>query len=194
MSRLPAEIRTQRLLLRLPGLEDAEELNRALRTSHAELRAWMDWAVNPQTLEETGNFCRESLLGWEEERVMNALMVEQASGEIIGSTGYPRLNWAVPKFEIGYWCRTDKVGQGFVSEATLALAQHAFLGLGAKRVELRMDDRNRRSWSVAERLGFVHEATLKNNDRATDGSLRDTRVYAAFSWTDLSAVRAYRDC
>lgn len=144
MSRLPAEIRTQRLLLRLPGPEDAEELNRALRTSQAELSAWMDWAV--------------------------------------------------PKFEIGYWCRTDKVGQGFVSEATLALAQHAFLGLGAKRVALRMDDRNRRSRSVAERLGFVHEATLKNNDRATDGSLRDTRVYAAFSLTDLSAVRAYREC
>jgi RimJ/RimL family protein N-acetyltransferase len=31
---------------------------------------------------------------------------------------------------------------------------------------------------VAERLGFVREARLRNEARATDGSLRDTLIFA----------------
>lgn len=186
MSRLPTEIRTDRLLIRLPAIEDAQMLNESILASHPELSVWMDWAVEPQSLEETKNFCRESLTAWEEERGLNALMVELASGEIIGSSGYPRLDWMVPKFEIGYWCRSDKVGQGFVSEAARALAEHAFEALDANRVELRMDDRNRRSWMVAERLGFNHEATLRNDVRVPDGTLRDTRVYGAVSLKSLN--------
>lgn len=41
-----------------------------------------------------------------------------------------------------------------------------------------MDDRNERSWRVAERCGFQLEGTLRNSARTVDGQLRDTRVYA----------------
>ncbi len=190
MSRLPREIQTPRLLLRLPAAEDAEALNGAIVASHQELSQWMDWAVEPQALEQTRKFCRESLTAWEEETALNTLMVEQTTGEIIGSSGYPRLDWTVPKFEIGYWCRTDKVGQGFVSEATWALARYAFAELAASRVEVRMDDRNRRSWSVAERLGFQLEGRLGNDVRVPDGSLRDTRIYAALTLETLKTPPA----
>lgn len=185
MPRLPREIRTQRLLLRLPAVEDAEALNRAIAASQQELSQWMDWAVKPQSLDQTRAFCRDSLTAWEAESALNALMVERSSGEVIGSSGYPRLDWTVPKFEIGYWCRTDKVGQGFVSEATWALAHYAFAELAANRVELRMDDRNRRSWAVAERLGFQLEGSLGNDVAAPDGTLRDTRIYAALTLETL---------
>jgi RimJ/RimL family protein N-acetyltransferase len=179
VSRLPETLETQRLLLRLPEVADAEDLNGAILASFDELHAWMDWAAQPQSLDETRTFCRDSLTAWKEETSFNCLMIERASGAIVGASGYARLDWSVPKFEIGYWCRTDRVGQGYVSETTWALARHAFEELDARRVELRMDDRNQRSWRVAQRLGFEHEATLKNDVRSPDGSLRDTRVYAA---------------
>ena len=98
----------------------------------------------------------------------------------------PRFDWTVPKFEIGYWCRSDLTGRGLVTEATWALARHAFESLGARRVELKMDDRNRRSWAVAERLGFRLEATLRHDVRVPDGTLRDTRVYGAVSLEELN--------
>jgi RimJ/RimL family protein N-acetyltransferase len=50
-----------------------------------------------------------------------------------------------------------------------------------------MDDRNTRSWKVAERFGFELEATLKNEVRVPDGSLRDTRIYGAIRLGDLKA-------
>mgnify|MGYP001829153882 CR=1 FL=1 len=187
MSRLPREIAGQRLLLRLPVVDDVQALNEAIVASHPELSQWMDWAVSPQTPEQTAEFVRGSESSWQEETALNLLMVEQDSNEIIGATGYPRLDWQVPKFEIGYWVRSDRVGRGYASESTWMLARHAFDVLDAHRVELRMDDRNRRSWSVAERLGFTLEATLRKDVRVPDGSLRDTRVYSAIGIEELEA-------
>jgi RimJ/RimL family protein N-acetyltransferase len=50
--------------------------------------------------------------------------------------------------------------------------------LRANRVELTCDALNTRSAAVAERLGFVREARLRNEELARDGTLRDTLVYA----------------
>lgn len=185
-SRLPERIVSDRLIVRLPESTDVVALNRAIVDSHAELKVWMEWAVEPQKLDETRKFCVESRTSWESESALNCLMVERDSGEIVGGCGYPRLDWTVPKFEIGYWCRTDRVGRGLVSEASWGLTRHAFEVLAANRVELRMDEGNVRSWRVAERLGFSHEATLRNESVSPDGSLRDTRIYAA---TGLDQLR-----
>jgi len=185
VSRLPQEIHTPRLRLRLPTVEDAAALNAAILASHAELSPWMDWAVKPQKPQETVEFIRASIADREVAKALNLLMIETTSGEIVGATGYPRLDWQVPKFEIGYWCRSDRTGQGLVTEATWALARYAFESLAACRVELRMDDRNRRSWAVAERLGFRHEATLRNDVRTPQGELRDTRIYGAVALDEL---------
>jgi RimJ/RimL family protein N-acetyltransferase len=189
MSRLPERLETERLILRLPEPADAEALNAAIRASHPELKVWMDWAVEPQTLEETRAYIRTSAEAMEAGTAANLLMVDRDSGEIVGSGGYPRLDWSVPSFEIGYWCRTDRVGRGLVSEATRALAEHAFSKLGAVRVELRMDDTNARSWRVAERLGFTLEGVLRNDSRSPDKSLRDTRIYSAVCSADLKDLQ-----
>ena len=150
------------------------------------------WAQKPQTIAETEAFCRESKVVWAQETALNCLMVEHDSGEVLGSCGYPRVDWSVPKFEIGYWCRSDRVGRGYVSEASWVLASFAFETLAAQRVELKMDDRNTRSWKVAARLGFSHEATLHNDVRTPRGELRDTRIYAATDLTELIDPSAWR--
>ena len=185
MSRLPASIETSRLLLRLIQEADTEALNTAILASHAQLERWMEWAVRPQAMEDTRLFCRDSVKSWEAETALNLVMVEPSSGEIVGACGYPRIDWSVPRFEIGYWCRTDRTGRGLVSEAVWALAGHPFRRLAANRVELRIDDANRRSWRVAERLGFRREATLRNDSRFGDGSLRTTRIYGATALSEL---------
>jgi RimJ/RimL family protein N-acetyltransferase len=76
--------------------------------------------------------------------------------------------------EIGYWIRNQGEGRGFVTEATALIAAFAFDSLHAQRVLIRCDARNLRSAAVPRRLGFVHEATLRNECRRSDGTLRDT--------------------
>ena len=78
---------------------------------------------------------------------------------------------------IGYWVRRQFEGQGLVTEAVGAITRFAFETLRAQRVEIRTDDRNDRSWRVAERLGYRLEGVLRNESRDAYG-LRDTRIYA----------------
>ena len=59
-----------------------------------------------------------------------------------------------------------------------ALARLAFDVLDARRLEIRMDDRNERSWKLAERAGFTLEALLRFDSVTPAGEPRSTRIYA----------------
>jgi RimJ/RimL family protein N-acetyltransferase len=85
----------------------------------------------------------------------------------------------VPKFEIGYWCRTRFSKQGYTTEAVRGIAAFAFEALGAKRMEIRCDLRNRPSARVAERAGSHLEGELRNDALGTDNTLRNTLVFSA---------------
>jgi RimJ/RimL family protein N-acetyltransferase len=84
----------------------------------------------------------------------------------------------VPKFEIGYWCRTGFTGRGYITEAVLGIGAFAFETLGAKRVEIRCDSRNHPSVRVAQRAGFRPEGEFHNNEVGTDRSAKDTLIFA----------------
>ncbi len=100
---------------------------------------------------------------------------------MVASSGLHRVNWNVPKFEIGYWATTAYEGKGLITEAVLGIANFAFDTLHAARVEIRCDPANTRSAHVAEKCGFVLEARLKNDARDVGGSLRDTLVFVRTS-------------
>jgi RimJ/RimL family protein N-acetyltransferase len=84
----------------------------------------------------------------------------------------------VPAFEIGYWIRASAEGHGYVAETVQLLTDFAFASLHAQRVMIRCDARNRRSAAVAERLGFIREAHLRNDMRDATGELRSTLVFS----------------
>src|SRR5262249_2705803 len=108
------------------------------------------------------------------------------SGEFVGATGLHRIDWQVPKFEIGYWCRTSLVGRGYVTEAVAELVRFTFDTLNAARIEIRTDVNNIRSYRIAERLGFTLDCIFRRDARTAQGTLRDTRVY---SLVDKAALR-----
>ena len=84
----------------------------------------------------------------------------------------------MPKFEIGYWCRTGFRRCGYITEAVLGITVFAFDTLSAKRLEIRCDSRNHPSMRVAQRAGFLLEGKLQNNEVGNDGSARDTLIFA----------------
>jgi len=84
----------------------------------------------------------------------------------------------VPKFEIGYWCRTRFAGQGYITEAVRGISDFAFDVLDANRLEIRCDSLNHRSVKVAKRAGFHLEGELRNAEVGPDGSLRNILVFS----------------
>ena len=182
---VPEHIDTERLILRCLRGSDAAALNEAVRESMDQLRLHMPWAQTEPSLMQSEAECRRMQAKYLLREDLTMAMFERAAdgseGAFVGGTGLHRIDWAVRRFEIGYWCRTRCQGHGFVTEAVQALTQFAFAQLRARRVEVRMDDTNPRSWRVAERAGFALEGVLRSDSLSPQGEPRDTRVYALLS-------------
>ena len=95
---------------------------------------------------------------------------------------------------IGYCLDDAAWGQGFATEAAGALLQWAFDTLQLNRVQAETDTRNTASSRVLERLGFVHEGTLRE-DCIVEGEVSDTAVYGLLrrQWRGSSCLSAGQD-
>jgi RimJ/RimL family protein N-acetyltransferase len=175
---LPEELATDRLIMRAPRADDAVEVNRAVLDSIDQLKQWMPWAQSPPTLDETRQYAARSLARFVLREEITFRLIERASGTYAGNLSLFNIDWQVRKFEIGYWLRTSLCGQGYMTEAVTAVTNFAFEKLSARRVEIRTDFRNDRSYRVAERAGFNLEGVFRCDCLDCSGEPRDTRVYA----------------
>jgi ribosomal-protein-serine acetyltransferase len=175
---LPRQIESARLLLRCPQTSDGPAINAAILTSWPELTVWMEWANGEKpSVEETTRRQEGKEAGFADRSDLSFGVFERATGEFVGMFSLFRFDWDVPSGEIGYWAATAKTGQGFATEATLALTELGF-SLGLVRIEIRCDAKNTRSRAVAERAGFTLEGILRNECRDPQGNLRDTCIFA----------------
>lgn len=179
---LPERIETGRLLLRSPRPGDGAALSAAVCESLAELQPWLPWAQAAPTADESELQCRKMHARFVAREDLPVFIFERrpegGEGALLGGSGLHRIDWTVPRFEIGYWRRSGQGGRGIVTEAARTLAHLAFDVLGARRVEVRMDARNARSLRVAERAGFVFEGVLRQDMLDVAGQPRDTCVYS----------------
>ncbi len=174
----PDAFETQRLLIRSPQPGDGSEKHRALAESLENLRPWIRWAHHEKTPEDSEASVRRARAAFVERTDLQMGLFEKESGELVGDSGLQRMDWEVPKFEIGYWCRSGYEGGGYITEAVRGIAGFAFELLGARRLEIRCHHLNRRSAAVAERAGFRLEAELRDNQVSADGRLGNTLIYA----------------
>lgn len=181
---VPELITTEKLELRAPSLEHVPALVEAVTESLSELKPWMPWATDDYDLVGTEENVRQAIAAFVTRTDLRYHMFHP-SGQLVGSTGFHRLKWSVPRFEIGYWLRTSATGKGYASQAVRALSRVAFEQLGVRRLDIRCSDRNLASARVAERCGYRLEGVLKNYSVGTDGKLHDERVYAL---TDLGQL------
>jgi RimJ/RimL family protein N-acetyltransferase len=180
---LPDSMQTERLALRMPQAGDGPQLLPALAESLPQLRrflASLPWVAADPTPDSAERWCRNAQANFLARKDLPFLIFERASGELLGACGLHRTEWETPKTEVGYWIRSSRAGQGFITEAVEALCGYAFAHLGALRVELVVDEDNISSRRVADRCRFHLEGTMRNERRAPDGTLRNTCVYARF--------------
>lgn len=177
----PDSFETERLLIRSPRAGDGAALNAAIIESLDCLKPWMPFAQQTPTLEESEENCRQAYAKFLARTDLPLMLTLKDSGDFVGRCGIHPRNWEVPRFEIGYWCRTCFQGRGYITEAVLGMTRFAFEELGAQKIEIRCDVRNERSRRVAERAGYRLEGELRNDDLGMDGSLRDTLIFGLIS-------------
>jgi RimJ/RimL family protein N-acetyltransferase len=105
--------------------------------------------------------------------------VLDATGSVVGSTRYLRVNPGNRRVEIGGTFYARGVQRtGVNTEAKLLLLTHAFDTLGCVCVQLRTDWFNKASQRAIERLGAKQDGVLRGQRIMPDGRVRDTVVYS----------------
>jgi RimJ/RimL family protein N-acetyltransferase len=174
----PESFETERLLIRSPLPGDGPELHAAVRESIEELTPWMPWPKELRTIDDSEASARRARVAFLQRSELRMHLYLKGTDTLVGSSGLQGIDWEVPKFEVGYWCRTRFTGRGYVSEAVRGITAFAFDALGARRVEIRCDSLNHPSVRVSQRAGFRLEGELHNNEVGTDGSAKDTLIFA----------------
>lgn len=175
---LPDELCGPRVRLRPYRPGDGAAVFEAVAESRDSLRPWMPWADGHQSVDDSEAFARRAQAQWLTREDLPVGVWERATDRYLGGTGLHRIKWDVPSFEIGYWLRTSAQGSGFMTQSVVLLCRLAFETLGANRVFIKCSHTNAPSAAIPRRLGFVHEATLRNDGRTADGQLRDTLVFS----------------
>ncbi|HZT42355.1 MAG TPA: GNAT family N-acetyltransferase [Chthonomonadaceae bacterium] len=175
---LPEELVGKRVIVRPYRPGDGAALFEAIDESREHLAPWMPWTKEHKTPDDSEAYARRSQARWLLREDLGVGLWERETGRYLGGSGLHRIQWDVPSFEIGYWIRASAEGKGYMTEAVRLLCRLAFDTLEANRVFIRCDSRNTRSAAIPRRLGFQHEATLRNDARSLSGELRDTFHFA----------------
>ncbi len=127
----------------------------AIEESLPELERWMPWAQEMPTVEGLRELLRQGEVAFHTDRSWEYAIIDPGSDDVLGAAGLHRTD-EPGRFEIGYWVRTSRTGQGVATLATRALIGAASNHLGtAKQIVIRMDQANQASVSIPQKLGFT---------------------------------------
>ena len=147
------------LHLRLLQPSDAEELFALVETNRTYLKQWLSWLDTTQTLDDMRHFIRQTQARVRDRQGFAAALI--VNEHIMGVAGLNGINWSDRQSSIGYWIAQNQQGKGLITAACKAILHHAFTHLELNRIAILCASGNHRSQAIPERLGFIHEGTLR---------------------------------
>ena len=121
-------------------------------------------------------------------------VLDDVSGEVLGSTSFHDILPAVKRVEIGYtWYRKSVQRSHVNTTCNLLMMGHAFDHLGCSVVGWRTDNFNFASQRAIERLGAQKDGVIRGHALRRDGTVRDTVMYSmrAGEWPEARAQLLY---
>ncbi|HHQ6546342.1 TPA: GNAT family N-acetyltransferase [Serratia fonticola] len=118
------------------------------------------------------------------------VIVQQASGRIIGSTRFWKIDRTNRKMEIGHtWLSQSVQRTGVNTEAKYLLLGYAFEVLQAVRVQFTTDELNDRSRAAILRIGAKQEGIVRHERIMPDGRKRNSVRFSIIDdeWCEVKA-------
>jgi RimJ/RimL family protein N-acetyltransferase len=154
-------IYTQRLVLRLPAIEEAELLADTIRLSPS-LHQWLDWCSQAFDRQEAEEFIAANQLNWIKDLSYGFSLFRKSDNALIGMVALSELYHSFNMASVGYWVADDYQNQGYGKEALDALIEFGFSQLKLTRLEIVCDPDNLPSHRLASRCGAVREGVFRN--------------------------------
>ena len=153
MGRLPSEIVTPRLLLRLWRPADVAALGSAIEASFEHLRPWLEWMrFEPLSDKDRLQLISNGRAEWRNGGDANYGVFRDHV--VVGGCGLHRRQ-GPGIMDLGYWIHADHTRRGYAVEIARGLTTAAFGLPGIERVEIHHDKANVRSRAIPRSLGFA---------------------------------------
>ena len=177
----PYRIVTERVVARCWEPRDAPALKEAVDSSLEHLLPWMPWAASePQSLEQKVQLLREFRGQFDLGQNFVYGLFSMDESEVVGGSGFHK-RIGEGAFEIGYWIRSARAGEGLATEVSAALTRVGFELCGVDRIEIHTEPANERSAKIPRKLGYSEEARLRRRlYAAPGGEPRDAVIFTLF--------------
>ncbi|MGM0845199.1 MAG: GNAT family N-acetyltransferase [Bacillota bacterium] len=154
--------------------EDAEELYQLIDRNRVSLGKWLSFPQKTKNLEDSKAFIQRSLTRFSAGNGFWAGIWHK--DQLAGSIGFLYVDVYNRKTEIGYWLGESSQGYGLAARSCEKLIEHAFKQWEFNKVEINMATQNTKSRSVAKRLGFREEGTIRDYEKL-NGEFLDRVIY-----------------
>lgn len=178
-------IRTERLVLRAPIVDDLEPLWR--RRNNPAVAHYQNWTL-PYPRERAEAIVKAAVSegGPTDGAWWMATVTERegdaGSGSVVGDLAI-NLSWGGRAAEIGYSLDPDRQGRGYAVEAVEALLDYLFEVVGIRRASAMLHPDNVPSAQVLERVGFQFEGQTRQSFFEGDGQDAETSDDALYGMT-----------
>lgn len=186
----PVELRARGVLL--TPLTLAHEAG--LRAAAQDGELWNIRVTSVPEPENTRAYIEQALAMRDAGSRMPFAVVDEASGQLLGTSSYHDIVPALKRVEIGYTWYARSVQRSHVNTTCkLLLLTYAFETLGAAVVGWRTDNYNFASQRAIERLGAKKDGVIRHHAPRRDGTVRDTVLYSmlAGEWPEAKAQLLY---
>ncbi|MCH4830701.1 GNAT family N-acetyltransferase [Flavobacterium columnare] len=112
-----------------------------------------------------------------ENEEINWAITEKPNDKLIGFLGHYRIQRENYRSEIGYMILPEYRGKGIITEATKLILEYGFSQMGLHSIEAVIDPKNQASARVLEKLGFIKEGHLRENEYF-EGKFWDSVIYS----------------
>ena len=164
-----------RIELRSVELRDVDAFFRIISDSREHLEKWLPWVDFVQTIDDERHIVEQWIYDMQMKAAIHLSII--AEDEIVGLISTHQIDWMNQRTSIGYWIGRNSIGHNFATEATAVLLTYLFDALKLHRIYIQAATGNIASNRVIEKLGFVWEGLLRENERVKDRFL-DHNIYA----------------
>jgi N-acetyltransferase len=178
--------------VRLEPLSLAHEVGLSSAAADGEL--WNLRVTSVPMPEQTRKYIEDALTMRDAGSRFAFAVIEDSTGQLLGTTSYHDILPSVKRVEIGYtWYRKSSQRSHVNSTCKLLMMQHAFETLGCNVVGWRTDNFNFASQAAIERLGARKDGVIRGHFMRRDGTIRDTVMYSMTSgeWPEAKAQLLY---
>lgn len=172
------ELATERLILREFREEDYPFYCKLERNAHT-LEYEKDFPPSQEQLNEGFN---RTLAGFRQvKRIRYVLLLEKKEDRVpMGYVVIWKVDQQIAEWEMGWVVHPDYTGQGYTSEAVMAIIRLGFKQLGANRIYANCNDANLASERVMQKVGMKKEGVLRET-RQLQGKWYGSCIYSILS-------------